>query len=95
MDERVKLSFLFRQKWGDNVEFPSVCCEYVLLPMVSKEAALAYGKAEYSQAGNLNREIEQTESKRCHVATKGERCWNLTGKPQPHGDTQINRNGLQ
>ena len=26
--------------------FPSVYCEYVLLPLVNKEAALAYGRAE-------------------------------------------------
>ena len=31
--------------------FPSVCCEYVLLPLVVKEAASAYMTAEYSQAG--------------------------------------------
>lgn len=30
----------------------SVCCEYVLLSLVSKEAAVAYGKEEWSQEGN-------------------------------------------
>ena len=29
-----------------NVGFPSVCCEYVLLPLNNKEVALAYGRAE-------------------------------------------------
>ena len=28
------------------------------------------------------------------VACKRQMCWNLAGKPQPHGDTQINRNWL-
>ena len=35
---KLKPSFLFRQKGGDDVGFPSVCCEYVLLPLVNKEA---------------------------------------------------------
>ena len=30
----VKPSFLFGQKKEDDVGFPSVCCEYVLLPLV-------------------------------------------------------------
>ena len=34
---------------SDDVGFPSVCCECVLLPLVNKEATLAYGRAEYSQ----------------------------------------------
>ena len=33
------------------VGFPSVCCEYVLLLMVHKEAILAFGRAESSRAG--------------------------------------------
>ena len=36
------------------VEFPYVHYEYVLLPLVNKEATLAYGRAEYSQVGNPN-----------------------------------------
>ena len=57
-----------------DVGFPSVCCEYVLLPLVNKEAALAYGKAEYSKAGNPSRDRggKKAESDRCHVAAKGE-----------------------
>lgn len=35
----------------------SVCCEYILLPSVNKEAALAYVKTGYSHVGNP-REIE-------------------------------------
>lgn len=31
-----------------DMGFPSVWCEYVLLLLVDKEAALAYGRAEYS-----------------------------------------------
>ena len=34
--------------------FPSVCCEYVLLPLVNNEAALAYGRTEYRYVGKLN-----------------------------------------
>ena len=48
---KFKPSFLFRQKRGDDVGLPSVCCEYVLLPLANKEAASAYGRAEYCQAG--------------------------------------------
>ena len=33
------------------------------------------------------------ESQRHYVAAEGERQQNLTSKPQPCGDTQINRNG--
>ena len=35
-----------------------VCCEYVLLPLVNKEAALAYGRAEYSKV-KIQAEIEE------------------------------------
>ena len=34
-------------EWEDDVGVPSVGCEYVLLPLVNKEAALAYGRIEY------------------------------------------------
>ena len=76
------------------MQFPSVCCEYVLLPFVNKEAALAYGRAEQSKEGNLSRDRgrKKAESGRRHIAAEGERCRNLTSKPQPRGDTQINRN---
>ena len=30
---------------------PSVCCEYVLLPLVNREADLANSQGEYSEAG--------------------------------------------
>ena len=40
-----------------DVGFHSVCYQYVLLPLVNKEAALAYSRAEYSQARrNIERE---------------------------------------
>ena len=39
-----------------DVEFPSVCYEYVLLTLVNKEAAAAYSKAEYCLTG---RDIER------------------------------------
>ena len=37
---------------------------------------------------------KKAESGRCHFAAKGERCQNITSKPQPCGDTKINRNML-
>ena len=36
----------FKWLWACDVGV-SACCEYVLLPLVNKEAALAYGRAEY------------------------------------------------
>ena len=33
---------------GDDVGFPSVSSEYILLPLVNKETALAYDRADYS-----------------------------------------------
>ena len=32
--------------WADDVGFPSVCYEYVVLPLVNKESALTNGLAE-------------------------------------------------
>ena len=43
-----------------NVGFPSAGCEYVLLPVVNKEATLGYGRAEYSKAGNPSRDGGKT-----------------------------------
>ena len=65
-----------------GVGFPSVCCEYVLLSLVNKEAGLAYGRAEYSKAGNPSRDRggKKTESGRCQVSAEDERC--LTIRPQ-------------
>ena len=34
-----------------DVGFPSVCYEFVLLPLVNKEVALVYNRAEYGQTG--------------------------------------------
>ena len=39
-----------------DVGVPAICCEYVSLSLANKEAVLAYGRAEYSQAG---RDIER------------------------------------
>lgn len=68
----------------------------VLLPLVNKETALAYGREKYSKAGNPRRDRggNKAGSGRYHEAAKGDRCWKLTGKPQPSGDAQIKRNGL-
>ena len=47
----------------------------VLLPLVNKEAALAYGKAEYSKVGNSNRDrgAKKADSERCHVVAEEKR----------------------
>ena len=42
----------------------------------------------------MNAWRKKAESEKHHVAAEGERSWNLTSRPQPHGDTRINRNGL-
>ena len=54
------------------MQFPSVCCEYVLLSLVNKEAALAYGRAEYSKVENPSRDRggKKAESGRRHGATQ-------------------------
>ena len=76
--------------------FSSECCEYVLLALVNKDTVLAYGRVEFSKVGNPGRDRggKKMESGRRHVATERGRCQNLTSRPQPHGDTQIDRNGL-
>ena len=72
-----------------------MCCGYSLLPSVNKESAFAYGRAGESWVGKPNNTgRKKVESGRCHVAVEGERCHNLTGRPQPCGDAQINRSGL-
>ena len=38
----------------NDVGFPSVCCEYVLLSLVNKDATLACGRAEQNVVGKLN-----------------------------------------
>ena len=78
-----------------DVGFLSVCCEYVLLALVIKEVALAYSRTDYRKVGNPRRDRrgKKVESGRCHAAAEGERCQNLTGRPQPPDNTQINRNG--
>ena len=72
--------------------FPSVCCEYVLLPLVNKETALLYGRAEYNQPGRDYRESRQ--SQRDVSLPKDTDVSTLPGKPQPSGNTQNNRNRL-
>ena len=81
-----------RRRHTYDVGSPSVYCEYGLLPLVNKEGASPYERPGYSQ---VERNRELTESRICHVAAKGEGCClNVSGKPQLHGNTQINRNGL-
>ena len=60
-----------------------VCCEYVLLSLVNKVDALAFGRAEYSKTGNPSRDGrgKKVESGRRHAAAKGERHQSFTGEP--------------
>ena len=37
---------------------------------------------------------KNVESEKNHVAAERDRDWKFAGRPQPHGDVQINRNGL-
>ena len=68
-------------------DFPSVCCEYVLLPLVNKEAALTYGMA----GQNIARQEIQTK-----MQGKGGKVWEMPAAaeearykimPQPFGNT--------
>ena len=63
---------------------PSVCCEYVLLPLVNNEGALAYNRTEYiarqeiqAERGRKQVELRETPAAagkaRCEV-TRCEHC---------------------
>ena len=67
-----------------GVGLSSICCEYVLLSFVNKDATVAYGRAEKRHVGNSNRDIERqyVELKRHHVTAKGEIGHNNICKPQ-------------
>ena len=79
-----------------DVGFPSLCCRYVLLLLVNKKSCfgLWQGRIVLGRKTNLNAGRKKAESERCHVTAEEEGCQNLTGKPQPYGDIQINKNGL-
>ena len=52
-----RLGFQTEQRGqGDDMGFPSVYYEYVLLPLVKNEATLTYDRAEYSKTGNPSRD---------------------------------------
>ena len=70
-----------------------VCCEYVLLPLINKEDALA-SRIELGRKIKLNAERKKVETGRYHVTAEGEGYQNIISKSQPHGDTQINRSGI-
>ena len=53
---KVQPSYSRRPQHFGDVGFPSVCCEYILLPLVNKKSTVVYGKAEYSKVQNLNRD---------------------------------------
>ena len=70
-----------------------LCCFYWLM----NKAISVNGLAEQNPEGNPNRDTERIyrESRRRRVAAIGEGCQSLTtGKPQPPGYTQMNRNWL-
>lgn len=66
-----------------------ICCFYWLM----NKAALVYIRAEYSQAGK-DIEREQAESGSHNVAAIERHARTLPSRPQPHGNTQIDRNWL-
>lgn len=48
-----------------DVRFPSICCRYVLLPLVQKEAALAYGRREIQAEGQGERRWSWGDANNC------------------------------
>ena len=73
----------------------SVCCEYVSLPLVNKEAALAYDKTEYSQAGRDISKVSGVREMPCSYCRRQmPEIYGMRHGSEPHGDLQINRNGL-
>ena len=94
---KLKSSFLFRQKREDDVGFPSVCCEYVLVLLVNKEVTLAYGRAEQWKQGRktkLNAKRKKFDSGRYNVAAQEKDARILLVKYETCGKIQIDRNGL-
>lgn len=65
------------------MEFPYVCHDYVLLPLVHNKASLTYSRAEHSTGRKikLNADRTKAESGRCHVITKEARCKISKHKP--------------
>ena len=77
---------------GLDVAYHSVCYEYALMSLVNKKSALAYGMAEYSQAGKMYRKWDWSQRDAKLLPKEKDTNWTLTSKT--HGDTQIDRNGL-
>ena len=63
--------------------YPSVCCEYILLPLVNKEAALINSQIEYSQVENPGKDTEKKEDRvrKIPAATEEARCEATSHKP--------------
>ena len=77
--------------------FPSVCCDYVLLPLVSKETAWAHDSVKRaSQAFQVEiEEKKKAESERRHIAAEEDRRpRTLPVNHEPCDKIQNNRNGL-
>ena len=82
----------------DDMGLPSVCYEYVLLPLVSKEVVSANGLVKPGRKSEQRyREkvggVKEMSSSCCSRKTPAS-SQNLTIRPQPCGDSQINRNEL-
>ena len=60
-------------KWLKDVRLPSVCYEYVLLPLVKKNATWPMAGQNTVRLEEIYRE-RMAESRRCHVAAEGEGC---------------------
>lgn len=57
--------FLIRQKWGNDMNYPSVCCEYFLLSLVKKkkQADLPTSQTKQIYMGITSRETESKKVK--------------------------------
>ena len=67
----------------DDVEFPSVCCEYVLLPLISTDADFA--KLDRIESGRKSKQGYREKEGRVWelvAAAKGVKYQSITSKPR-------------
>ena len=55
------LTYTHNYRHIHDVDLPSVCYEYILLPLLNKEPASAYDRAKYNQAERIERESRQSQ----------------------------------
>ena len=76
-----------------DAEFPSECCEHVLLPLI-KEAASGYIRAEYSQAIRIYRKSILIQRDTIEPPKETDPPGNLPVKHESCGKIQNNKNEL-